>query len=330
MSNSINIGLSLDLINRHHQEPNRNRCESKYYWEELYPLIASAGFDGIEIPYDPYWMFRGGTGVPMTKYCIEAKYSSVTDYVAYLKTQGIGQVAGVHIDPTMFMRNESLEFYFGASGHFAGEAVRHAAELGCDYVSVTATPPFGLVKHYHGQAEANEFSVFMGEFLKRTEQALASLAETAAEVGVSMAVRNEFWSCVRGEDLVAMLTRVGHGIGLDLDAAHAQVASVDPVALYTELSTAQPGLVKLVHLTDTAYQDNEGQWQNTSPEFPRRRATQVFRDLGQGSVDLPALYQALEKTNFSGWATVSCRQTRDPMRALLRSRHFINTALQAA
>lgn len=47
---SDQFAISLDLINRHYQEPNRNRYESKYFWEELYPLIGAAGFRSVEIP----------------------------------------------------------------------------------------------------------------------------------------------------------------------------------------------------------------------------------------------------------------------------------------
>ena len=65
--NPQEFAISLDLINRHCQEPNRNRYESRYFWEELYPLIATAGFRSIEIPYEPVWQFGGRSGVPMNR-----------------------------------------------------------------------------------------------------------------------------------------------------------------------------------------------------------------------------------------------------------------------
>ena len=35
---SSHYAMSLDMINRHYQEPNRNRYETRQFWEELYPL----------------------------------------------------------------------------------------------------------------------------------------------------------------------------------------------------------------------------------------------------------------------------------------------------
>eukprot|EP00456_Euglypha_rotunda_P057225 TRINITY_DN4723_c1_g1_i6.p1 TRINITY_DN4723_c1_g1~~TRINITY_DN4723_c1_g1_i6.p1 ORF type:complete len:128 (-),score=13.90 TRINITY_DN4723_c1_g1_i6:39-422(-) len=89
---SDNIAISLDLINRHYQEPNRNRYESRYFWEELYTLIAASGFSAIEIPYEPVWQFGGRSGVPFNRYCVTTKYGDATHYRALLTASGIGQV----------------------------------------------------------------------------------------------------------------------------------------------------------------------------------------------------------------------------------------------
>lgn len=65
--NTAGIAISLDLINRHNQEPNRNRYESRYFWEELYQLVAASGFTGIELPYEPVWQLGGRSGVPLNR-----------------------------------------------------------------------------------------------------------------------------------------------------------------------------------------------------------------------------------------------------------------------
>lgn len=69
--------------------------------------------------------------------------------------------------------------------------------------------------------------------------------------------------------------------------------------------------------------DNET-WKTPLPEYPQHRATQVFKDIGLGKVDLSGFCQTLKEINYDGWAIVSNRQTREPMRALLRSRQFLN------
>ncbi len=318
MSNEIKIGLSLDLINRHHQEPNRNRYESKYFWEELYPLISTANFNGIEIPYEPIWKFGGRTGVPMTRYTVEAKYSSVQGYLAKLKSEGIDKIVGIHFDPSLFMRGEGLDFYFGAFGHFATEAIDYAAEAGADYMTVTPTPAYGLLNHYFGKE--NDMAIWSRDFLKRTAEAINQLAEKAKEYNVTLVLKSEYWSLLRGDSITDFLHSVDESVRLDIDPAHIAISGHDPVKALQDRAS----LIGSIHLTDTAFVDDANVWQMINPEFPQTRATQVFRDLGQGNIDLKAFYNALKSVNYSGWAIVSCRQSRDPMRSILRSRHQLD------
>ncbi|WP_203226892.1 sugar phosphate isomerase/epimerase family protein [Confluentibacter flavum] len=317
MQNQIKIGFSLDMINMHHQEPNRNRQESKYYWEELYPLIVAAGFHGIEMPFDPFWIFRGGSGVPFTNYCIDIKYKNVDNYLKYLKDKGIDKVAGINFSPQMFMRNEDLNFYFGASGHFGGEAIRFASELGCDYINVTPTAPYGLITHYHGKnAEAH----WEKDFIKRTIEMINKFAETAAQHSIKLVLKNEYWGLFRGNKISEYLSEMDDSIRLNIDTAHLSISGLNSVEFFKEHAPK----IGSVNLTDTAFVDEDDIWKTANPEYPETKATQVFRDLGFGNLDLISFYQALNKTDYDGWVICSCRQTRDPMRALLRSRSFID------
>ena len=318
MSNNIKIGFSLDMVNIHLQEPNRNRYESKYYWEELYPLMVAAGFTAVEIPFDPFWIFRGGSGVPMTKYCIEVKFKTVANYVAHLKQQGINKVAGIHFTPNLFMRDNNLDFYFGASGYFGGEAIRYARELGCDYINVSPTPPYGLLKHYHGTN--TDWEKWTDDFIKRTAELINDFAAIAKENAITLALRNEYWSLLRGDTILEFLKKTDPSVRLDIDAAHAAITGKDP----GEMIKDRINLVGSVHLTDTAFEDNAEIWETPNPEFPCNRATQVFRDLGFGKLNLGEFYKTLQSVDYDGWAICSCRQTREPMRALLRSRSYIN------
>ncbi len=298
------------MVNVHHQEPNRNRYESKYYWDELYPMIVAAGFTAVEIPFDPFWIFRGGSGVPFTKYCVEVKFEKVAKFVSHLQANGIEKVAGIHFNPSIFMRNENLDFYFGASGYFGGEAIRYAAELGCDYINVTPTPPFGLVAHYHGKNPAWE-----SVFINRTIQLINGFAKVAQESGIKLSLRNEYWSVFRKHDFQAILAQLDDSILLNVDAANLSIASQEPLEVLKNVGAK----VGSVYLTDTAFVDENETWKTPLPEYPQDRATQVFKDVGFGSVNLKEFYQTLQNINYDGWAIVSNRQTREPMRALLRS-----------
>lgn len=313
--NTEAISISLDLINRHYQEPNRNRYESKYFWEELYTLIAASGFSGIEIPYEPVWQFGGRSGVPMNRYCVNTKYDSAANYRALLKASGIERVTGITFDPNLFMRNDNLGFFFGATGHFAGEALAHAADMGADYFAISPSPYYGRILHYHPDLEGQKET-----FTQRTIELLSGLAVKAAELGVTLVLRHEYWSLFRGERIMALLDALPHTVKLDLDTANLFVAGI-PAADFLE---ANLGRIGCVHLTDTDFVDQGDVWKTPNPEFPAHRATQVFRDPGTGSVDLVGIAALLDRLNYQGPITCSARQTRDPFRALLRSRALLN------
>lgn len=313
--NTDRFAISLDLINRHYQEPNRNRFESRYFWEELYPLIRASGFLSIEIPYEPVWQFGGRSGVPMNRYCINTKYASAAGYRAALAERGIEQVAGVTFDPNLFMRNDSLDFFFGAGGHFAGEALAHAADLGADYLAISTSPYYGRAAHYHPDLEDKREG-----FTQRMTELLAGLADKAAAAGVTLVLRNEYWSLYRGEAILPLLDALPGSVRLDVDTASLTIAGIDPAAFVE----AHQHRIGVVHLTDTVFVDTHETWKTANPEFPEHRATQVYRDPGTGSVDLAGIVSLLDRLGYQGPIVMSARQTRDPFRALLRTRALLD------
>lgn len=314
--NTEAIAISLDLINRHYQEPNRNRFESRYFWEELYELIAAAGFAAIEIPYEPVWQFGGRSGVPMNRYCINTKYGDAAGYLAKLQASGIKRVTGVTFDPNLFMRNDSLDFYFGAGGHFAGEALDHAADLGADYLAISPSPFYGRIAQYHP-----DLADKLDGFTARTVDLLAGLAAKAEARGVSLVLRSEYWSLFGGERLAPLLAALPASVKLDVDTANLFVGGISAA----DFIAAHSGRVGCVHLTDTDFTDTAEVWKTPNPEHPSSKATQIFRDPGTGSVGLAQIVGQLDSLGYQGPVTVSARQTRDPFRALLRIRALLNT-----
>jgi sugar phosphate isomerase/epimerase len=307
--------ISLDLINRHYQEPNRNRYESRYFWEELYTLIAASGFSAIEIPYEPVWQFGGRSGVPFNRYCITTKYGDAAAYRARLAESGIGRVSGVTFDPNLFMRNDNLDFYFGASGHFAREALAHAADLGAGYFAISPSPYHGRMAQYHP-----DMADKMEGFTARTVQLLDELAAIAAERGVELVLRSEYWSLFGGKRILPLLDALPATVKLDVDTANLFVAGI-PAEAFIQAHIDRIGCV---HLTDTDFVDTQEVWKTPNPEFPRDKATQVFRDPGTGSVDLAGITALLDRLGYGGAITCSARQTRDPFRALLRTRALLS------
>lgn len=50
----MKFGCSLEMINMRTSRPNFIIKQSKFYWVEMFKLVAAAGFKGIELPYNPY------------------------------------------------------------------------------------------------------------------------------------------------------------------------------------------------------------------------------------------------------------------------------------
>ena len=313
--NTDAVAISLDLINRHYQEPNRNRHESRYFWDELYTLIAASGFSAIEIPYEPVWQFGGRSGVPFNRYCVNTKYDSADGYRKLLRDNGIDQVVGVSFDPNLFMRNDNLGFFFGATGHFANEALSHAADMGAQFLAISPSAYYGRILQYHPDLESRK-----DEFTEKTVELLTGLAGKAQELGVTLTLRNEYWSLFGGDKILPLLDALPDTVKLDLDTANLFVAGISP-AEFLEKHVARIGSV---HLTDTELVDDQGIWKTPNPEFPSHHATQVFRDPGTGSVELARIAALLDKHGYDGPVVCSARQTRDPFRALLRTRALLN------
>ena len=309
------FAISLDLVNRHYQEPNRNRYESRYFWEELYTLINAAGFSGIEIPYEPVWQFGGRSGVPFNRYCVNTKYGNAAGYRAALHERGIAKVTGITFDPNLFMRNANLDFYFGATGHFAGEALAHAADMGASYFAMSPSAGYGRIAQYHLDIEDK-----LAMLTERTIALLTGLAEKAGELDVTLVLRGEYWSLFGGTRILPLLEALPASVKLDVDTAHLFVAGVSA----TDFLVANIDRVGCVHLTDTDFIDTDETWKSPNPEFPASKATQVFRDPGTGSVDLAGSIAALDRLDYQGPIICSARQTLNSFRALLRTRAMLN------
>lgn len=309
------FAISLDMINRHYSEPNRNRYESKYYWEELYTLIAAAGFDSIEIPYEPVWQFGGRSGVPMTQYSINTKYGNTEQYRKLLADSGINRVSAVSFNANLFVRNDQLGFYFGASGHFANQAIAFAADLGADTLVLSPTAYAGRLRHYHPNLQVDD-----KQFIEQTKALFEALSDTAAKAGISLALRPEYWGMISIPVLVDLVHQCPANVKLAVNTAHLQLAELDPIAFIQANAEA----IGYLQLADTHLTNCQAFSQSANPEFPSQQATQVFADVGTGSVPLAKVIETLKAQNYSGDICLCNHQTRDPMRALLRDKRFVN------
>ncbi|MGI6333845.1 MAG: sugar phosphate isomerase/epimerase family protein [Saccharofermentanales bacterium] len=319
MDGHSRFSISLDLVNLQQQEPNRNRYESKYFWDELFSLIPAAGFNSIEIPYLPRLDLSGRVGVPMSRHTIITRYGSVEAFCQLLKDEGIHEVTNVTFNPSFFLRG-SIDSYVNFVGRFIEPAIQFAAETGAGRLTLTPAQCYARTAIQFEKA-VPDWTAWKADFAKRTAEMINTLAIKAAASHVTISVKNEYWGLLRDVGYKAFVQQLDSQVLLNIDTAHIAIQGDNVVDKIKEAS----GRIGSVHLTDTSYVDLADNWKkDVNPEFPSARPTQVFRDVGLGTVDLVSAVNALSKTDYKGQYILSCRQTRDVSRALLRSRRLVN------
>lgn len=313
----MKVCFSTESVDLDHQMPNRNKRESKYYWDELYRLIAAAGFTSIEVPYEPKWDFGGRSGIPRTLRSITVKYGTMKQYLTEIKKNKMENITSVHLDPSLFCQG-NVQMYFGAFGHFGEEAIQFAKEAGAETIILTASPSIYAVKKLTEGSQYGE-----KEFLSQTARTIDNLAKMAKEEGVKLCLKNEYWGLLRGEAVLQFLQQCREEVWLDVDTAHLQIAGTDP-AKFIEANKEKIGVV---HFTDTGFTDNQGAYLQPLPEYPAKAAAKVFCDIGEGSVDFPAVLKALENAGYDKTVIYNCKDSYDVYRSLLRTRYYIQNKL---
>jgi len=308
--------FSTEVVDLDNQAPNRNKRESKYFWDELNHLMCAGGFHSIEVPYEPKWDFGGRSGIPRTKRSVTVKFGTVAEYMKFLKENGIDSIDCVHMNTSLFCQGV-LPMYFGASEHFASEAAEFAAEAGCRTVVLSATPPYFSVKKILGD-ESEE------SFLEKTKQLVEKLAGKVSSAGGVFCLKNEYWGLLRGEKITSFLDSINADVKLDLDTAHLRIAGADIEKIIND----NAGRIGIVHLTDTSFEDTDETWKTALPEFPANRATKVITDPGEGSIDLKAVVNLLDKAGYDGPLVFNPKNSYDISRSILRTRYFIDTQIE--
>lgn len=317
--------LSTEMIDLHNQAPNRNQRECKYYWDEVYSLICGAGFSNMEIPYEPKWDFGGRSGIPRTLCSITTKFQTVENYMNILNQIGIESIASVHFDPSMFC-SDNMDMYLGIMEHFAVEAIDFCEQTHTKVFILTATPPQAAVRALAGKDE--NIDEFFEKFLNKTRNVIVRLAALAKEKNIIFCLKNEFWGLLRGTKIIDYVKDINAQhkdicIYIDADTAHLSIANEDPVRFIRENQT----LIGIIHFSDTSFTDSEEIYASASPEYPAGQATQIFKDLGQGHIRFPEIYNLLQQNKYQGTIVINAKQTRDFSRALLRARYYIDHTL---
>jgi inosose dehydratase len=137
---------------------------------------------------------------------------------------------------------------------------------------------------------------------KRLGQLLTELGKRTADLGIPLGYHNHMGSLgERPEEVDQILEATDPRYAkLELDVAHYFQGGGDPVQCIEKYSDR----VLFLHIKDV-----EKLPAASAPKKPYR-----FVELGRGQVDLPAIFRALRKVNYRGWAIVELDEVPDKSR----------------
>lgn len=154
---------------------------------------------------------------------------------------------------------------------------------------------------------------------RRLGQLLTELGKRTADIGIPLAYHNHLNTLSEEPaNLDQILASADpRYVKLELDTAHSVAGGGDPAAQIAKYHDR----ILFVHLKDVVDMPPE-----SNPRYPFQ-----FVELGRGRVDLPGVFAALDKVNFSGWAVIELDRvpdkTRTPKESAAISRNYLVNTL---
>lgn len=313
----MKFGCSIEMVNLRTSEPNRSQREAKYYWVELFKLVSAAGFKGIEMPFEPF-NFR--PGIPYGPIALKAKYGSVKGFVDYLNSIGIEDITGVHYNPSF--TSHDLDRHFNNVETFAARGIDYAAELGAKTFIISASPEIADLEN--ASKRQGNWADWSSSFLSKAAETLNKLGQTAAEKGIRLCVKNEYWGLARGNNLDSFMKQLDpKSVYYYADTSHIAIGKADPLETIRKYKERLGGVM----FSDTAFEDKDDTYRKYFPDYPATGVPRAFSDPGLGKIDLKGIYEGLKGIGYDGWVTYSAKQTLNVTRALLRMRFNIDQVI---
>ena len=121
--------------------------------------------------------------------------------------------------------------------------------------------------------------------------------------GIKFAFHPHAWTLVERQpelDMMMELTDPKY-VYLVLDTGHATLGGIDPVKV---LRDYYPRIASM-HLKDAEAQYNTAKgWKGPAPSEELHQKVNLYKRLGSGGVDFPAVFQELRRRNYDGWVTM--------------------------
>lgn len=189
----------------------------------------------------------------------------------------------------------------------------------CKEIDIAARIGAPLMRIFSGDVKE---TVPFGEGLSSIKECLATCAAYAESMGVTLCLENHGVFAATGSQVYELLSQVSSpALRSNFDTANFLFVDQDP----EEAAALLTGTVSLLHLKDYRLSDNDGEGWAT--EFKKIWYTGC--PLGEGSVNLKRVIDALQRGGFDGVASIEL-ESPEPIAAADQSLHFLREVVGMA
>lgn len=313
---------SFGIVNPDTSGPGAFLRAAKWYWDEITDMFAAAGFSSIMIPMVPNTENVSRNGAPICTASIKTRFGSAAGYLKYLNDKGIDNIEVIGISAqsqynSLFETGLPIEQFFDEFYKHAQDSVEALKDFNGSTLLVSPTPGIGFLNQIFNGDEAK-----IQNFLAEAATCMNRIGECCKENDINMAIRNEYWTLMRGTDIDTFMKNVDTNlVSYAPDPAHLYIAGADPVVYFEKYANQ----AKAVCFTDTKFVDELNVYKSISPEFPQEgRQQRVYYDLGYGDMDFNRIYEILKKADFDGPVILDSKYSLDIPKGILRMRTFWN------
>jgi sugar phosphate isomerase/epimerase len=221
---------------------------------------------------------------------VEATYANLDKIWAALKETTLKPVS-IHLDTALFFEG----------GAKLDAAIADVKQRGFEYVVLPYIPP----------KQRGGIDTF-----KKLAETLNKSGEKVKAAGMTLCYHNHAFEFepMQGTTGLAVLMKETHKdlVSLEMDVFWVSVAGHDPVALLHKYANR----VALVHLKDKA--------SGTSVQFNENVPRETFKEVGNGTLDFPAILEAAKKTAVKHYFVEQDQTPGNPIDSLRESYKYLS------
>lgn len=187
---------------------------------------------------------------------------------------------GQYLDPTRIQ--ETIESNAARA--------RYISYFGCQHLKVNLSKRVGAENL--SLANARILAGHLNEVGKRT-----------ADAGIKLAFHPHAWTLVERQPELEMMMEMTDPklVFLVLDTGHATLGGIDPVKCLRDYYPR----IAAMHLKDAeAKYSTANGWKGPAPSEEEHNRVNLYKRLGAGGVDFPAIFRILRERNYDGWVTL--------------------------